>query len=72
MDVVCFQCGTRLYSPTDGSEPSECPSCCALCGEPADDEMTEFWNPDGDTATGNGSTVNAHAGCGLDAGFPMA
>lgn len=39
---------------------------CELCGEPADDEMGEFWDEDTETS------VYAHAQCGLDAELSLA
>lgn len=65
-EETCFQCGARIYSPTDGSQPSECPECCSLCGEAPDAEMGEFWNES------TGESVVAHAQCGLDAGLRLA
>jgi hypothetical protein len=62
----CFQCGSKLYSPNDGSQPTECPSCCQLCGEMADAEMGEFWDKSKE------ESVTAHAQCGIDAGLDLA
>jgi hypothetical protein len=39
----CFQCGHTLV-PVADNQPSECPSCCQLCGEPADGESTEYYD----------------------------
>lgn len=39
---------------------------CEICGEPADDEMGEFWDYK------KQDSVYAHAQCGLDANLPMA
>lgn len=65
-DDKCFQCGATIYSPVDGSQPTECPECCILCGEAPDAEMGEFWDEQ------NGESVFAHAQCGLDRGFRLA
>jgi hypothetical protein len=42
------------------------PNGCGLCGEPADAEMGEFWQPEQNTS------VVAHAQCGIDAGLEIA
>ena len=42
------------------------PNGCELCGEPADDEMGEFWQPE------QKNSVIAHAQCGIDARLEMA
>lgn len=42
------------------------PNGCELCGEPADDEMGEFWQPEQE------NSVIAHAQCGIDAGLEIA
>jgi hypothetical protein len=39
---------------------------CQICGEPADEEMGEFWDHN------SNDSVIAHGQCGLDAGFEMA
>jgi len=66
MDETCFQCGARLYCPVDGSQPTECPDCCSLCGEMADAESTEYYDPQRKVS------LPGHAQCILDAGFQPA
>jgi hypothetical protein len=64
---------------------SQWPNGCGLCGEPADDEMGEFWlDTDKHAVTAHTHTkgdpedtrvehsVIAHAQCGIDAGLEMA
>jgi hypothetical protein len=46
------------------------PDGCGLCGEQADAEMGEFWQPEANN--GQGAGVVAHGQCGIDAGLEMA
>lgn len=42
---------------------------CGICGEPADNEMGEFFTPDWPD---DKPSVIAHAQCGIDAGLELA
>lgn len=64
-DKHCFQCGNRLVPVAEG-QPSECSSCCQLCGEPADGESTEYYDDQ------LGLSLPGHAQCILDNGYRLA
>lgn len=63
-----------LLQPHRTNEDGETTEC-QICGEPADDEMGEFWvEPDPATPPpgSDGYSVIAHAQCGLDHGLETA
>lgn len=62
-DQSCFQCSCELADTPEGA-PTECTSCCQLCGEPADEESTEY--------TEDGVSKPGHYQCIIDAGMDPA
>lgn len=63
VEQTCMQCGSPLAETLD-DQPTECTSCCQLCGEPADGESTEY--------TEDGVSKPGHYQCIIDAGMDPA
>jgi hypothetical protein len=65
-----WQNAQHLNAQAQAMYRKQFPDGCGLCGEPADAEMGEFWDPERNGGQGGG--VIAHGQCGLDAGMEMA